>query len=345
MIEFQRAAILAEGSFGVLTSKTAACLIRYRPDRVCCVIDSTKRGRLAEELLGFGGAIPIVGSISEALELSPDSLLIGIAPRGGLLPQEWRKTILEAISSGLNIISGLHTMLAEDDEIGRAARQKGVLIWDIRKPTIPDGVSTGKLLERKGRVILTVGSDSRTGKMTVAYELSEYLRGRGIDAQFVPTGQTGILLAGRGYVIDRIAGDFMSRIVEDLTDEALRKGVVAIVEGQGSLIHPAYSGVALAIIHGCYPDAMILCHQPTRRSIEGYGVAIPGLKDLVTMHESICAPIFKSRVIAVALNTFDLEESDARRVIEEVEAETGLPADDVVRWGWEKIGRVVEGML
>ncbi len=345
MIEFRRAAILAEGSFGILTSKTAVCLVRYVPDKVCCIIDSSKRGKLVEDILGFGGAIPIVGSIEEAMELSPDTLLIGIAPRGGLLPEEWRQIILRAIAFRLNIISGLHTMLTEDPEIREAARGKGVSIWDIRKPIIPDGVLTGRLAKRDGRVILTVGSDSRTGKMTVGYELVKYLELKGIKAAFVPTGQTGILLGGNGYVIDRIAGDFMSRVVEDLTYEALKTADVVVVEGQGSLVHPAYSGVALSIIHGCYPDAMILCHQPTRKHIEGYGVEIPPLEDLITLHETIARPVFESKVIAIAVNTFDLTEVEALHTIETIHSQTRLPTDDVIRWGWQKLSAAVEAIL
>jgi len=341
----RRLAILAEGKFGVLTSKTAACIIRYQPGRVACVIDSTRAGLDAEGVLGFGGAIPVVASINEALKFSPDSLLIGIAPRGGVLPEAWRGVVLAAIENRLDILSGLHTMLGEDAEISRAARERHVAIWDIRKPTLPDGVSRGLLKHRRGRVILTVGSDCSSGKMTVAYELVEFMKARGVKAAFVPTGQTGMLLAGWGQAVDRVPGDFMARVVEDLTVEALAGSDVAVVEGQGSLVHPAYSGVTLAILHGCWPDVMILCHQPTRTEIEDFDIAIPPLQCLVRMYELACEPLFPSRVVAVGLNTYDLDEARAREAVARAERETGLPADDPVRWGSTRIYESLEGML
>jgi uncharacterized NAD-dependent epimerase/dehydratase family protein len=341
----RRLAILAEGRLGVLTSKTAACIIRYQPGRVACVIDSTKAGLNVESVLGFGGAIPVVASINEALRFSPDSLLIGIAPRGGLLPEAWRGVVLAAIENGLDILSGLHTMLGEDADLSRAAEERHVTIWDIRKVTLPDGVSEGILKHRRGRVILTVGSDCSSGKMTVAYELAEFMKARGVKAAFVPTGQTGMLLAGWGQAVDRVPGDFMARVVEDLTVEALATSDVAVVEGQGSLVHPAYSGVTLAILHGCWPDVMVLCHQPTRTEIEDYGVRIPPLQYLVRMYESACDPIFSSRVVAIALNTYDLDEARARDAAARAERETGLPADDPVRWGSKRIYESLEAML
>jgi uncharacterized NAD-dependent epimerase/dehydratase family protein len=345
MFRAGRLAIIAEGEFGVLTSKTAACIVRYQPERVVCVIDSTKSGRTAGDVLGYGGRIPIVASVQDAVPLAPDTLLIGIAPRGGSLPPQWRQTLMTAIDRGLNIISGLHTMLRDDPEIANLAAYRGVRIWDIREPVLPDGVSQGALRDKDGLVILTVASDSRSGKMTVAYELAEWLTGKGIDARFVATGQTGILLSGWGVVVDRVPGDFMSRVVEDLTVEALASSRVAVVEGQGSLVHPGYSGVALSIMHGCYPDAMILCHQPTRREIRGYNIKIPALGDLIRMHEDVMGPVVPSKVIAIALNTFDLDEAEALAAVDTVEDETGLPATDIVRWGCERISGAVEGLL
>ena len=345
MLKAERLAILAEGKLGPLTSKTAACVIRYRPERVACVLDSTKSGRTVGEVLGFGGAVPVVGSLEEALESAPDSLLIGIAPRGGALPPEWRRTVLSAIEHKLNIISGLHTMLGDDPEIARRAGESGVGIWDIRRPVIPDGVAEGKLRDKQGLVIHTVGSDSRSGKMTVAYELVRSLEESGVDAQFVPTGQTGILLAGWGVAVDRVPGDFMSRVVEDLTHQALSRSAIAVVEGQGSLVHPAYSGVTLAIMHGCYADAMILCHCCSRQVIKGYGVALPGLADLVELYERASAPVYPSRVVAVALNTDGLDRESAHAAVEAAERETGLPATDVIRWGCAKLFEAVRGML
>lgn len=335
--EFGRLAILAEGELGVLTSKTAACVIRYVPERVCCVIDSTKAGVAVQEVLGFGGDIPVVAGIRQALALSPDSLLIGIAPRGGALPHEWRTVLLDAMTGGLNIINGLHHVIGEDPEISRAAEQAGVKIWDVRVPHVPDTIATGCLRSKAGSVVLTVGSDCRTGKMTVAFEVARHLNRRGVRAEFVPTGQTGILLAGWGEAVDRVPGDFISAVTEAITVAALERAGIAVVEGQGSLIHPAYSAVALGILHGCCPDAMILCHQPTRNEIPGYGVVIPQLPELIRMHEDIAALVHPSRVTAIAINTFDMDEAEAEREAGRLEDVTGLPVTDVIRWGCSRL--------
>jgi uncharacterized NAD-dependent epimerase/dehydratase family protein len=241
--------------------------------------------------------------------------------------------VLEAVAGGLNIISGLHTMLGEDPEILKAADAAGVGIWDIRRPSIPGGVSQAGLRDKTGKVLLTVGSDCRSGKMTVAYELVRALKRDGMAAAFVPTGQTGILLEGWGVAVDRVPGDFMARVVEDMTLEALGKAGLAVVEGQGSINHPSYSGVALAIIHGCCPDGMVLCHDSSRSEIQGFGLAIPSLAGLVRMHEMIASTVFESRVVAIALNTHGMSEAEAEGRLAEAEAETGLPATDVIRWG------------
>jgi uncharacterized NAD-dependent epimerase/dehydratase family protein len=338
-------AILAEGKFGVITSKTAACLIRYQPERVACVIDSTKSGSTAGEVLGFGGGIPVVGSVSDAMDFRPDSMLVGIAPKGGLLPEAWRCAVAEALASGLNVLSGLHTMLGDDPELSGLARTHGVAIWDIRRPVLPDGVSTGRLSSRVGRVVLTVGSDCSTGKMTVSYELAAALKGRGLRAEFVPTGQTGVVLAGWGQAVDRVPGDFMARVVEDLTLEALSRSDIAVVEGQGSLVHPAYSGVTLAILHGAWPDAMVLCHQPTRTRIEEFDMDIPPLAELIDLYERLCLPLFRCRVVAVALNTYDMDATSARAAIAGAQRDTGLPATDAVRFGAETLCDSLRGIL
>jgi uncharacterized NAD-dependent epimerase/dehydratase family protein len=345
MFKAERMAVLAEGKLGVLTSKTAACMVRYRPQHVVCIIDSTKGGQPVEKVLGFGGDIPVVGSLREALALRPDTLLMGIAPRGGALPQVWRKIVLDSIDHGLNIISGLHTILGDDAEIGRAAASRKVGIWDIRKPVLSAEVSRGLLRTKTGHVLLTVGSDCRTGKMTVAYELVAFLNRRGRKAVFVPTGQTGILLAGWGVAVDRVPGDFMAGVTEELTLKGLAAAPLAIVEGQGSLIHPGYSGVALALLHGCCPDGLILCHEPGREKIEGYGTPIPALPDLVRIYEEAAAPVFPSKVVAIALNTYCLSEQAAAEAVRVAQAETGIATVDVVRWGPEALCGALEGVL
>jgi uncharacterized NAD-dependent epimerase/dehydratase family protein len=320
-------------------------MIRYKRRQVVCVIDSTNSGRTVEKVLGFGGDIPVVASLTEAVAYKPDTLLLGIAPRGGALPGPWRRIILGAIDHGLDIISGLHTMLGDDAEIAEAAAGRQVRIWDIRKPVFPTEVSRGALFGKRGRVLLTVGSDCRTGKMTVAYELACFLNEKGLKSEFVPTGQTGILLAGWGVAVDRVPGDFMARVMEDLTLQALAAAPLAIVEGQGSLIHPGYSGVALAMLHGCCPDGLVLCHDPGRKEIRGFATPIPALPDLIRIYEQAAAPVFPTRVVAIALNTYSMSEEAAAEAVRAARAETGVNTTDVIRWGPESLYKALEDFL
>jgi uncharacterized NAD-dependent epimerase/dehydratase family protein len=345
MYRWERLAVLAEGRLGVLTSKTAACVIRYDPGRVACVVDSTKAGSTAGEILGFGGGIPVVGSLAEALRHEPDTFLLGVAPSGGILPAEWRSVILEALESGLNVINGLHTILGEDTEMASAAAGAGVWIWDVRIPAVSSGISTGAVRNRTGKVVLTVGSDARSGKMTVALELVKFMVASGRRAAFVPTGQTGVILKGGGLCVDRLPGDFMAGATETMTMEALEGNELVVVEGQGSLNHPAFSGVALGILHGCCPDAMVLCHQASRLRIRGFPDRLPPLDRLVDLYERAAAPVYPSRMAAVAVNTFDLDPGAAGRALEQAGRVTGLPAFDVIRSGAADLASVLEEKL
>jgi uncharacterized NAD-dependent epimerase/dehydratase family protein len=327
-----RIAILAEGTLDFHHGKTATSLLRYRPSDVVAVIDSGHAGKTTGEVLGVGGDTPICRDIFGALSHRPTRLLIGIAPRGGGLPAEWRRQILTAISNGLDVISGLHYMLNEDAQFRAAATQADVRLVDVRRVTGESRVAE-MLPRRQGSYVVTlVGSDCAVGKMTAALEITACARRRGLTAAFVATGQTGIMIEGSGVAIDRVIGDFMAGAVERLVVEASDRADWVFVEGQGSLFHPAYSGVALALLHGSAPDAMILVHPPTHTTIDEYPVRIPGLSEMVRIHEEAAGWVRPSRVIGIALNTRDLDERSARRVIEDAREETGLPATDPVRF-------------
>ena len=330
-----RFVILAEGLFGPHSSKTASACIRYTPERVVAVIDSTQAGRTAQDVLGFGGAIPIVATLEEALHRAPNALLIGIAPPGGQLPAAWRATILAAVDRKLALWSGLHFFLSDDAEIAARARAAGVAIHDLRKPPTDLPVSSGRVREIDGRatVVLTVGSDCNIGKMTTQLQVRDALRARGVPVAFAATGQTGILIEGWGISVDAVVADFIGGAAERLVLQAADRADLILVEGQGSIIHPSYSGVTFGLIHGSLPHAMVLCTQPTRTAIRRQEwVPIPSLSDLVRMHEAVAAPLRPAPVIAIALNTFDLSDADARSAIARAEAETGLPATDPVRF-------------
>ena len=327
--------VLAEGAFSPLRSKTANACIRYTPDHVVGVIDSTKGGSTAQEVLGFGGGIPVVASLAEGLRRNPDALLIGIAPPGGQLPASWRALILEAMNHGLDVWSGLHTILGDDAEFAARARSAGITIHDLRKPPEDLEVARGRVreIDDHATVILTVGTDCNIGKMTTQLQLRDAMRARGMRVSFAATGQTGILIEGWGISVDAVIGDFIAGAAERLTLQAARDADIVLVEGQGSIIHPSYSGVTYGLLHGSLPHAMIMCAQPTRTAINNHPwVKIPPLSEFIGMQERAAAPLRAAPVIAVALNTYDLDDAGARAAVERVARETGLPTTDPVRF-------------
>ena len=347
----RRIIVMADGGFDLLEAKTAVGVMRYGRDPVLAVVDHVHTGRRAGEIVGVGHDVPIVGSVAEALAVArgANTLLLGTAPRGGGLPAAWRVQIVQAMEAGLDIVSGLHYFLADDPELSAAARRAGVDIWDVRRAPEEHRVADTRAHHIPAAVVLTVGSDCNVGKMSAALELDAEARRRGRTSCFVPTGQTGIMIAGWGVSIDEVISDFTAGASEDLVmqaaQECARAGDVIFVEGQGSLVHPGYSGVTLSLIHGSAPDAMVLCHQVARTTIRRYTVPIPSLPHLVEMHEYITAPIKPAKVIGVALNTFGLPEPEARSAVERAARETGLPATDPIRFGVAPIMAAVETFI
>lgn len=332
MLNDPRFLVLAEGLFGPRTSKTANSCIRYSPERVVAVLDGTRAGQSVQDVLGFGGAIPIVASFEEGMQRQPNALLVGIAPQGGRLPDAWRAVILSALRNRMEVWSGLHTFLGEDPEFAAAAREHGVQIHDLRRPPADLPVATGRAREVPGTIILTVGVDCNIGKMTAQLQLRDALRAAGARVAFVPTGQTGILIEGWGMSVDAVIADFIAGAAERLVLDAGDADII-LVEGQGSLIHPGYSGVTYGLMHGSVPHAMIMCGQPSRTTITNNPwVAIPPLPDLIRMHEMVMQPLRPSPVIGVSLNTFDLSDEAARAAIAQVAEETSLPTTDPVRY-------------
>ncbi len=330
--------IIADGQFGPLTSKTANCCIRYMPERIVGVLDRSHAGKTAQAVLGFGGAIPVVGEFERGLALGASAVLIGIAPTGGQLPAEWRGWLRTAIERGFEIWSGLHTFIGDDPELGALARERGVRILDARKPPPNLPVADGRAAEVGAYVVHTVGSDCNVGKMTAQVELRDALRQRGHRTRFVATGQTGIFIEGWGIAVDAVVADFVAGAAETLVLEAAKDADIVLVEGQGSLIHPGYSGVTLGLLHGSCPDALILCHQATRTYIGDYHgrepwVKIPPLPELVEIYERAAAPVRPAKVIGICLNTFDLTDAQAEAAISRAAADTGLPTTDPVRFG------------
>jgi uncharacterized NAD-dependent epimerase/dehydratase family protein len=340
--------ILAEGQFGAHSAKTAYGVIRYGRDDVVAVLDSTRAGDNVATFLP-GHDIPIVATLSEALASPerPDALLIGIAPTGGRLPAEWRSIIGDAIDGGLDVLSGLHTFVGDDPEFAAMAAAHGTSIIDYRRPPERLETAVGRPHIPGKRVILTVATDCAVGKMSVALELRRAAVAAGDHAVFVATGQTGMMIEGWGVAVDRVVSDFAQGTVEWLIEQGEALGDWVIVEGQGSLDHPAYSSVTLALIHGATPHAMIMVHKPglTGHDFDHLPEAsfpIAPLGPFIELHERLAGLVAPSAIVAVALNTsLHPDDDDARRIIDEIAAETGLPTADPVRFGADALWAAV----
>jgi D-glutamate N-acetyltransferase len=333
----KRYLVLAEGhSDDPHHGKTARGVINYGRDPVVAILDSKRAGERH-------GEIPVVGSVGDALAHGPTTALVGVATSGGRFPPAWRELLRECVEAGLDVENGLHEFLTEDQELAELAALHGVELRDLRRPPAGLNVPTGENLELDARIVLTVGSDCAIGKMTVCLELDREARRRGIRSEFVPTGQTGIAIAGWGISIDAVVSDSLAGASEALVVEGARRGAeLLLVEGQGSLLHPSYSGVTLGLMHGAAPHAMLLCHKAGQRYVDDdERFPIPPLRELADLHERASLLARPAPVVAIALNTRDLEAGEARDVIAETQRETGLPADDPVRFG---AGRLLEAI-
>ena len=331
--------IIADGDFGPLTSKTANSCIRYFPERIVAVLDRKQAGKTAQDVLGFGGNIPVVGDFERGVAQGRGAteVMVGIAPAGGRLPEEWRAWLRSAIDKKLEIWSGLHTFIGDDPELGPLAKARGVRIFDARKPPPNLPIADGRTAEVDALVVLAVGSDCNVGKMTAQLQLRDALVQRGHRTSFVATGQTGIFIEGWGIAVDAVVADFIAGAAEQLVLQAAKDNDIVLVEGQGSLIHPGYSGVTLGLLHGSCPDALILCHQVTRDYIGDYHgrepwVKIPSYPELIDIHERAAQPVHPTKVIGISLNTYDMDEHAAREAVAKAAEETGLPATDPVRF-------------
>jgi uncharacterized NAD-dependent epimerase/dehydratase family protein len=347
MARKRRMMILTEGQLGIFSSKTATSVIRYCTDETVCVLDSkaAAAGKPLEQVIGVGKGVPIVKSVKEGLQYKPNQLLIGIAPVGGKLPAAWRKTILEAINAGLDIVSGLHHILSEDKEFAAAAKKKKVKIIDCRLCPPDISVAEDKLRDLKQRRIALVGSDCNLGKMVTAIELDRGLRKAGYDSEFVATGQTGIMIAGSGLATDHVLSDYVNGAAERLCWERRNRQIV-VIEGQGSVYHPAYSGVTVGMLHGCMPHAIIYQHAPARTHISHYEkFRLPPLKEGIALVEALVKPLLAAPVIAIGLNTVGMTDSQAGHATKQIEDETGLPAADPIRHGALKLVKAVEKAL
>lgn len=341
-----RLAIFAEGLFEQHSGKTGHGVIRYGNREVVAVVDSTQAGRTASEVEPFClHPVPVVATVREAIDAGAGTLLIGVAPTGGRLDPAWRPALVEALEAGLDLEAGLHTQLADDPELAAAAERAGANLIDLRAVpgdlTVPEGPYARP---DSVRVVHSVGSDTVIGKKVVTLELDRAARERGERSVYVPTGQTGVAIAGWGIAVDHVISDYVAGAGERLVREGAERGDLLFVEGQGALFHPAYSGVTLGLLHGSAPDQLILVHKAGATAIRNYpDLPIPPLGELIAAYELVTWRVRPAKVVAIALNTSDLDESGARAAIEAAGEETGLSADDVVRFGPDRLLDAVLG--
>ena len=327
-----RFVVLAINSFNHIENKTGNMLIRYMQDEVVAIIDPEKKGLTSNDVIQIGGNIPVVGSFNDAKKYNPDHLVIGNAPQGGIVSDQMLIEIKEAIRNGINIVSGMHEFLSKDIHLKKLAEQFGSKIIDLRMPPSSPSFSKGAWRKRNIPVLLVVGTDCDTGKMTTAWEIKTRLSDLNKKVKFIGTGQTGILLSD-GIAIDAVISDFMSGEIENLIDTKVANDTdLIIVEGQGALSNYAYSGVTLGLMHGCMPDYLILTHDPSR-SKDVMGHKIPDIKELMQLHIDLMSPFKRSSFIGINLLTFELGESIAKNTINEFESLYKLPTTDLIRFG------------
>ena len=326
-----RIAILAHEKFPE-RAKTAVGVLRYGDHEVVAVLDRESAGTtVGEHLPGTDTAdVPVVASTADAPAF--DALLIGIAPIGGGFDESWRPDVEAAIERGADVISGLHYFLNDDESFAALAAEHGVELRDVRDPPDDLTVAEGIARDLDSEIVLTVGTDCSTGKMTTTLELVEAARAAGIDAGFVPTGQTGIMIAGDGIAIDRTISDFTAGATERLVREAAEDHEYVFVEGQGSIVHPAYSAVTCGILHGAAPDHLVLCHEAGRERIHSYdSFRIPELPAVVASYLSLADPIAPTSLLGGALNTAHLSPTAAEEAIDAYGSAIDAPAVDPIR--------------
>jgi len=338
----RRFCALIEGATQPMEPKTAAGLARFRPERLSAILDPARAGQSAASVLGVTHPAPVVATLDQAQAVGANALLLGTAPVGGRVPPAWRRWMTGALERGWDLWSGLHEELRDDAEFSQLARTHHATLVDLRHVPEDLPVAERRAADVDAHVVLTVGSDCNVGKMTAAWAITEELKRRGERAVFVATGQTGILLSGWGLAVDRARADFVAGAAELVTLEGARLADWVIVEGQGSLLHPGYSGVTLGLLHGCQPKSLVLCHQAGRDRIRHGGNPIPSLERLVSLYEEAAEWIAPAPVTAIALNTYGRGPEEARNERKKAHSETGLPVCDVVVEG---AGVVVENLM
>lgn len=334
-----RVALLAHEQFPH-RAKTAVGVLRYATFDIVAVIDRDRAGDRVTDHVSDVQDAPIVASMADVPKA--DALIIGIAPIGGGFEPSWRPDVRTAIEHGCDVIAGLHYFLSEDEEFVDLAAEHDVELRDVRRPPADLTVSDGIARELDVHIVHTVGTDCAVGKMTTTMELVQALDERGVDACAIPTGQTGIMVEGWGIAIDRVISDFTAGALERMIRSRADDYDVLVVEGQGSLMHPAYSGVTCGMLHGAMADHLILCHEADRDRVHGYeAFELPPLEVTIDLYEAISDPVAPTEVVGMALNTRSLDDAGASEACDRLEARLELPCVDPVRHGADELAAVI----
>lgn len=315
-----------------LAAKVAQGIKDWRPEHAV--------GQLRMEGCNADVGLPDM-TLAEAKTAGVKTLVIGVANRGGVISQGWKKVLVAALEEGFDLASGLHNLLRDEHDLAAVAQATGRTLHDVRVPVVDYPIANGK--KRKGKRMLAVGTDCSIGKMYTALCMDREMRARGLKCSFRATGQTGILITGDGVPLDAVVADFMAGAVEWLTPDN-DPDHWDLIEGQGSLFHVSYSGVTLALIHGGQPDALVICHEPTRKHMRGLpNYALPGIEAVRDMALALARVANPACVaVGVSINTQAMTEADALAYLADVEQRTGLPATDPFRFG---AGKLVNAMI
>ncbi|EPX86818.1 N-acetyltransferase DgcN [Salipiger mucosus] len=282
-------------------------------------------------------------TLAEAKAAGAKTLVIGVANRGGVISKAWKKVLIEALEEGFDLASGLHNLLRDEEDLAAVARATGRTLHDVRIPEVQYPIANGE--KRTGKRVLAVGTDCSVGKMYTALALDSALREAGKKSSFRATGQTGILITGDGVPLDAVIADFMAGSVEWLTPDN-DPDHWDVIEGQGSLFHVSYSGVTMALVHGGQPDALILCHEPTRTHMRGLpGYQLPSLeavRDVALELAKVANPDCK--VVGISINTQHMGEDEAAAYCKEIEDRMGLPTVDPFRHGAARLAEALDGV-
>ncbi|MCC9602607.1 DUF1611 domain-containing protein [Stieleria sp. JC731] len=334
---YRRILLLTDGYSTPFLAKTAISLLRYRTEDVIAVLDSEHAGKDAGELFATGHGVPVVDYLVEGT----DAIFIGIAPPGGKLPAAWHPILREALTKGIDVVSGLHDFLSADEALVALAEQNGRQLIDVRKNTEKE-TATGQPFRQGCLRIHTVGQDCSVGKMVASVEVQQELSRRGHDAKFLATGQTGIMISGEGVPIDCVVADFVNGAAERLVRRNDQHEIL-LIEGQGSISHPAFSAVTHGLLHGCAPDGLIFVYEVGRKEVKGLdGIPLLPLKRLIETYELVASLRNPCRMIGIAMNGRKISEDEAAREKATLEAELGLPVCDVYRDGAGVLADAVE---